>query len=105
MTVGTRYLVLGKVPEGIARTKHSEGFNNMIKEAMTMGIETIPLDQFLDQMGYRPDARAVRLGAGASARDFPARSASEARASSTSVVPPQFRPRVPPAAESTSTPK
>jgi hypothetical protein len=42
------------------------------EEAPSLGIPTITLDQFLDQMGYRPDARAVRLGAGSTARDFPA---------------------------------
>jgi hypothetical protein len=100
MSVNTRYLVVGKIPEGAFRMKQMEGWQAMTKDAATLGVETLTLDQFLDQMGYRPDARAVRLGAGASARDFPVRPAEESM-SGTSVVPPAFRPRVAPPAATT----
>lgn len=99
MSVNTRYLVVGKIPEGVFRTKQMEGWQAMVKESATLGIETLTLDQFLDQMGYRPDARAVRLGAGATARDFPAKPLGESM-SGTSAAPPLFRPRVPPTAPS-----
>jgi hypothetical protein len=95
MTVGTRFLVLGRVPEGPLRTKHLEGWQAMHKEAASLGVEAITLDQFLDKMGYRPESRAVQLGSAGTARDFPARSASDAASQGVGGVPPRFRARTP----------
>ena len=43
-----------------------------IKILNTLGVETITLDEFLSQMGYRPEDRTVVLGSGARSRDFKA---------------------------------
>ena len=37
----------------------------MNQTANSLGVETITLSQFLGQMGYKPQDRAVRLGSGA----------------------------------------
>jgi hypothetical protein len=102
MTVGTRYLVLGNVPQGALRTKHTDGWSAMNKEAVSLGVETITLDQFLDQMGYRPDNRAVQLGSEATARDFPARSYLESTTEGDRAMPARFRPRSPVAVPSST---
>src|SRR4029078_10323014 len=100
----TRYLVLGKVPEGVLRTKQADGWQAMVKEANTLGIETLSLYQFLDQMGYRSDTRAVQLGSTSTAKDFPARQFNEAPSSGISTMPSKFRPRTPPTSDATTKP-
>lgn len=104
MSVSTRYLVLGRLPDGALRVKHLEGWGAMNKEAVALGVETITLDQFLDQMGYRPDSRAVQLGSAATARDFPAQSYTESTTQGEGSMPARFRLRSPVAAPSTTTP-
>jgi hypothetical protein len=101
ITVSTRYLVLGRLPEGVLRVKHLDGWQAMNKEAVTLGVETITLDQFLDQMGYRSDSRAVQLGSTATARDFPARAYNESTTQGEDAMPARFRPRNPVATPST----
>ena len=71
ITVNTRYLVLGKHPEEGHQAKLRDGWVNMSNEARTNGVETITLDKFLNEIGYAPTDRAVQLGAGARASDFP----------------------------------
>ena len=73
MTANTRYLVLGDIPESATRTVIKDGFHAMSKEAASLGVQTITLPQFVDQMGFKPQDRTVQLGAGAQARDFPPR--------------------------------
>jgi hypothetical protein len=73
ITANTRYLVLGDVPDSAIKTAMAEGFHKMSKEASSLGVQTITLPQFIDQMGFKPQDRTVHLGTGASARDFPAR--------------------------------
>lgn len=70
--VKTRYLVLGEFPEDPNQGKLRESFQNMSTLAKTNGVETITLDEFLSQMGYRPEDRTVVLGSGARSRDFKA---------------------------------
>jgi hypothetical protein len=73
ITATTRYLVLGELPESAVQAKAQESWHTMNQQANSLGVETITLSQFLNQMGYKPQDRAVRLGSGASARDFPPR--------------------------------
>lgn len=93
MSVNTRYLIVGKVPEGVLWTQHLDGWQAMNKDAVSLGVQIVTLDQFLDQMGYESDSRTVQLGAGASARDFPPQQYGESAASGTSGMPQRFRPR------------
>jgi hypothetical protein len=64
----------------------------MQKDATSLGVETITLSQFLNQMGYKPQNRTVQLGGGATARDFPARPDDYSRSRGAAQ---QFRPRTP----------
>jgi hypothetical protein len=87
ITANTKYLVLGEFPNSPTEVALQKPWEDMHVEARDLGVETISLTEFLNQMGYRPQERTVQLGAGASARDFPARP--EAGAAT------RFRPRTP----------
>jgi hypothetical protein len=92
ITPNTRYLVLGEFPTSSLEANQSAAWQSMNKEAAAMGVENITIPEFLAQMGYKPQDRTVQLGAGAAARDFPARSPG----AYTPVMPRQrFRPRTP----------
>jgi hypothetical protein len=73
ITANTRYLVLGDVPDSAMKAAMADGFQKMSKMASSLGVQTITLPQFIDQMGFKPQDRTVHLGTGAKARDFPAR--------------------------------
>ncbi len=73
ITANTRYLVLGDVPNSALRGNMQQGYHEMSKTASLLGVQTITLPEFIDQMGYKPQDRTVHLGTGASARDFPPR--------------------------------
>jgi hypothetical protein len=64
---------LGDIPESATKTAIKDGFHAMSKEAASLGVQTITLPQFVDQMGFKPQDRTVQLGTGAQARDFPPR--------------------------------
>ncbi len=98
ITANTRYLVLGDVPDSAIKSAMMEGFHKMSKEASSLGVETVTLPQFVDQMGYKPQDRTVHLGTGAKARDFPPR---PDNFDGSSVAPPS--PRTRPVAPATST--
>lgn len=91
ITANTRYLVLGEIPESALQTKLQAGWNTMSQEATRLGVEAITLPEFLGQMGYKPQDRTVPLGAGATARDFPARPDDQSPPTAT----PRFRARTP----------
>jgi hypothetical protein len=95
MSVNTRYLIRGRLPEGVVWADHLAGWQELNKEAVSLGVQIVSLDQFLDQMGYVPDSRTVRLGEGAAARDFPPQQYSETPASGAAGLPQRFRPRTP----------
>ena len=75
MTVDTRYLVLGKYPEGTRDTSEfdRQSYQKMTGEADTLNIEVISLDDFLSLIGWVSEHRAVKIGPGARSEDFPAR--------------------------------
>ncbi|TWT76000.1 hypothetical protein Pla123a_27860 [Posidoniimonas polymericola] len=56
MSVETRYLVIGDFPRSGAANAAAKrkGYADMEKEAATYGVETITLQEFLNQMGYKP---------------------------------------------------
>jgi hypothetical protein len=92
VTATTRYLVLGELPESATQAKAMESWNTMNQQANSLGVETITLSQFLNQMGYKPQDRAVRLGSGASAHDFPPRPEDNTAVPGSAA---RFRPRTP----------
>ena len=65
MTINTRYLVLGKRPTQPSKASLAEMYDRMSKDANTLGVETVSLVDFLNQMGYEPREKAVRYGQGA----------------------------------------
>ncbi len=92
ISASTRYLVLGEFPELPTQGAIQKAWQDMNQEATSLGVETITIQEFLNQMGYKPQDRTVQLGAGASAVDFPARpETGNAPARSA----PRFRPRPP----------
>jgi hypothetical protein len=92
ITANTKYLVLGEYPNAATQVALQKPWEDMHREAQSLGVETITISDFLNQMGYRPQDRTVQLGAGASARDFPARPENgSARGGSAT----RFRPRTP----------
>ena len=97
----TRYLVLGELPESASQAKAQESWHTMNQTANSLGVETITLSQFLGQMGYKPQDRAVRLGTGASARDFAPQPGDNLRRANSGK---EFRPRTPYRAAPTGNP-
>lgn len=91
ITANTRYLVLGDTPELASQVKLQTGWNEMSQESTKLGVESINISEFLAQMGYKPQDRMVQLGAGATARDFPAQPENTSRP----VATPRFRARTP----------
>jgi hypothetical protein len=73
MTANTRYLVLGDAPDSALKSALTDQYHKMSKEAASLGVQTITLPQFIDQMGFKPQDRTVHLGTGANAHDFPPR--------------------------------
>ncbi len=82
MTVETRYLVLGDYPEKPSQANLRSSWEAMTREASNLGVDTITLQEFLNQMGYKPLDRTVVLGSGSRASDFIPK-------------PSKFRPRTP----------
>ncbi len=64
LTVDTRYLVLGKYPSEPSKAKIRTGYDNMSREAATLGVEDISLVDFLNQMGYKQPERTTDFRAG-----------------------------------------
>jgi hypothetical protein len=93
MSVNTRYLVLGEHPEGANQTDLAKGWEELTGQAATLGVETISLHEFLNQMGYVPQERVVALGSGAQSSTAPKVRDDLLPAGSASL----FRPRTPPA--------
>jgi hypothetical protein len=74
MTADTRYLILGEFPDDSTDRSDSlrKAWVAMNEEANTLNVEVITLDEFLSLMGWKAENRAVKLGAGARAENFPA---------------------------------
>ena len=70
ITVNTRYLVMGKFPDAAKQTGMQKGWQQMIDDAKTNGVEVIKLDKFLNQVGYAPKDRTVTMGADSQHSDF-----------------------------------
>lgn len=72
LTVETRYLVIGDYPRSGSHNAADkiQGWKQMTSEAETIGVETITLQEFLNQMGYKPLDRSVGLGDNSRPEDF-----------------------------------
>jgi len=98
MTVNTRYLVKGAAPgtlsnpdqEAIAR------WTKMIGEAEKLGVQEIPVEQLLSQMGWRNQTPVITYGAGANPKDFSALPQGGVNRTGTGNVSGLFKERQPP---------
>ncbi|MCO6047238.1 hypothetical protein NG895_25340 [Aeoliella sp. ICT_H6.2] len=70
MTAETRFMVFGERSDRTNDSALRDTWDKMHNEANAMGVELISVTDFLNQMGYKPDNRAVNLGAGVNANDF-----------------------------------
>ncbi|MEX2171156.1 MAG: hypothetical protein WD851_17685 [Pirellulales bacterium] len=86
MSIETRYLVLGDHPDQPSQTAERDAWEKMSTQADNLGVETITLNDFINQMGYQSLDRTVRMGEGARGADFPPPSADGLY---------RFRPRTP----------
>lgn len=91
ITAKTHYLVRGDLPELATQTALQQAYNDMTREATALGVRTISIHDFLNQMGYAPRDRTVPLEE-PTAVDFPARPRSGNAPTPTST---RFRPRAP----------
>ncbi|HEV3136764.1 MAG TPA: hypothetical protein VGZ26_02650, partial [Pirellulales bacterium] len=76
MSINTKFLILGDEPkpgEGESAKALLESWTAINTEAQTHGVKTIPMYEFLDYMGFKPEERTVKLGPGAKGSDFKAR--------------------------------
>jgi hypothetical protein len=73
ITANTRYLVLGDLPDSPTQGELQKTWHAMTGEASSMGVKTITIDDFMTQMGYKPQEKTLHLGRGAAAREFPPR--------------------------------
>lgn len=70
--VETRFLILGEQPDSPNRTAWVNSYQEISREAGNLAIPTIPLQRFLELIGWKNDADVVPLGIDASERDFTA---------------------------------
>jgi hypothetical protein len=74
MSVGTKYLIMGDTPSDKAMTPEMQkSWTRLQRQASDMGVKKLPLNQFLDYIGYEPTQRTVALDKDARAEDFKAR--------------------------------
>lgn len=73
LKIDTRYLVLGTYPDGTQNRDEAlrGSWKTLSEDAERLGIETIPLDEFVKLMGWRVDNRSVALDGTSRAQDFP----------------------------------
>ncbi len=96
VTVNTRYLVLGERPDEKGKAGAIAVFTKMVGEAERLGVQTIPLGQLLEMMGWQNRATVEPLHEGAPAPSLGPRSPDATTRTSTGSVSELFRPRTPP---------
>lgn len=73
LKIDTRFLVQGEYPVGTLPRDMALGasWKTLSEDAERLGIETIPLEEFIKLMGWRIDNRSVAMDAASRAEDFP----------------------------------
>ena len=90
MSLNTRYLILGKVPEAAVKPGLFQDFNDMNRKAGELNVETISLQKFLEMIGWKNEAQVVDSGGSLPAGVDPS------APTSTGTVSELFKPRRPP---------
>lgn len=70
MTVDTRYMVYGERSDKANDEALRKTWDDMHDRANALGVELISVTDFVNQMGYRTEDRAVNLGSEVNANDF-----------------------------------
>lgn len=94
MTIDTRYLVVGEVPDASSTEQEQQDYTMMEGQAEQLGVERISLGKFLDRMGWKSQSRLARFGGG-HADDFPVRPNEKPPNPSGHKVSDLFKPRKP----------
>jgi len=97
MSTNTRYLIVGKAPEGAGGRERLDAYSRMLSEAGRLGIQQVPLKQFLVQMGWRETSLVVTYGPGANPAHFRPKPLEGVRPVSGGRVSELFQERRPPA--------
>ena len=92
LTILTRYLVVGEAPKNQA-----DAYSKLRSEATRMGIPILPLEKFLEQIGYAQGSRFVDYGRNSDPNQF-MDNERDKRFSTAAPNTGNFRPRRPPAA-------
>jgi len=95
LTVNTRYLVLGEPPNPKGQPALMATYSKIIGDADRLGIKKMPLQDVLQQMGWKNQTHVVRFGRGANPQDFRAKPEEGAPKKSTGSVSDVFKPRQP----------
>jgi len=106
ITLNTRFLISGEEKEITAtgdrltdpsNEKKTTASGELEARARRLGVTSIPVDKFLDHIGWRPAERTVGLGEHASGVQFPPRPPVKADPSSSrTITTPSFKRRSPP---------
>ncbi len=73
VSVNTQYLVRGLPPNeksAVHSPEYSKAFSDLLREAQTLNIKEITLDDLLNHMGYEPEVQTVAMDANAESKDF-----------------------------------
>jgi hypothetical protein len=70
MSLDTRYMVFGERSDKTNDTALRKTWDDMHGEANALGVQLISVTDFINQMGYKPQDRAVNMGSGGNSRDF-----------------------------------
>ncbi|MCS7304576.1 MAG: hypothetical protein NZ602_05645 [Thermoguttaceae bacterium] len=97
MSINTRYLVVGKPPEGAGAKERLDAYSRMLSEARSLRIQEVPLKQFLSQMGWRETSPVITYGPGANPAHFRPKPQEGLRPVSGGKVSELFQERRPPA--------
>jgi uncharacterized protein (UPF0333 family) len=67
VSIETKYLILGTEPKGEGKIN---AYSEVFDEARNYGVKSMPVKEFMNYMGYRPEERTVGLGKSARPTDF-----------------------------------
>jgi hypothetical protein len=96
ISVQTRYLVLGTPPGERGDASGVDAFSKVKGDAEKLGIQTIPLGDLLERMGYKPRSHLVNFGDRANPKDFKPKPEGGVNRVSSGSVSEIFKPREPP---------
>lgn len=69
LTINTRYLVYGQPPDDSEITK--KAYTKLLRDSREMGVRTISISKFLDQVGWKNQRQTLKFGRRGNANDVP----------------------------------